>query len=242
MMTDPNIKTFSCGANRKMLASQFFSMMHRTMQYKTILTFIVFLVLAAGLYATFGTRGAVPTGDTPQPSKADTVTSATATPANTHKKTNSYHSKEMGVVFEYPVDAVATSTVVEGTTGKYLTGTIQLSSGKIISFGAQTKDFTSPKGGGITHTTGYTASEGKYYFNRQVTEASLLVVERTILVDGGRAEAVLMTDTDTVGLSGIAAIINTKNTLFPGMAFQGSVATEEEKAAFESIVASVTLE
>ncbi len=212
------------------------------MQHKTILTFTALLVLAAGLYATFGTREVVPTGDTPQPSKMDTVIPATTTPTNTLKKTNSYHSKEMGVLFEYPVDAVATSTVVEGTTGKYLTGTIQLSSGKIISFGGQTKDFTSPKGGDITHTTGYTSSEGKYYFNRQVTEASALVVERTILVDKGRTEAVLMTDTDTVGLSGIAAIINTTNTLFPGIAFQGSAATEEEKAIFESIVASVTLE
>lgn len=222
-------------------------MMQRTMQNKIISITIAAVVIAVGLYMIISQRfdggNVSPAPDTTQvQNTGNTAPLATTSVPVVAVGTSTYYIKEMGVEFVVPQSATTSYRIFDGSTGKHLTGAILFPNGNKIWFDGDTMDFGWPKDGGITYTYGYTKSGGAYYFNHQIKDAALLPVERTITIDKGRLEAIIIIDPDTVGLGGITALINTSSALFPGIAFSGSAKTGEERATFEAIVASVTLD
>lgn len=155
---------------------------------------------------------------------------------------STYYIPEMGVRFEYPTYATVTADVQPGTTGEMVVGVVQLKSEERVMFSGLTPDYTKPRGGDITDTRGYfTDGDGVYYTHASDKAASTLPVAYTLETTSG-GKAIVITDPEYAGPDGIMAIINTKSTRFPGIAFSGSTKTPESRALFESIVRSVVLE
>ena len=168
----------------------------------------------------------------------------------THK---TFTNDEIGISFKYPdvfqrVDAhisdgyVSGTVYGEGDAGKRFSGVLEFASGRSISFGGVTSDYSAPRGGSIKDTLGYTKDGDQYFVkfiwgNYQVATAELWDTS------DANSKALVMRDTGighVFGSDSVAVFVNIPNSEFEGVVFVPSSSDAKDMEILQDIVSSLT--
>lgn len=165
------------------------------------------------------------------------------------KEWKTYENKDVGISFKYPaifdrVDA----HIINGETGRVLTGVLEFMPNHWISFGGATEDFTWGKGGSLTDTYGY-KKKGEKYFLKFIWGDNEVIPSEFLPVNGGNDQAILIRDKEInqmLSSKAVAVFVNIPNSPFQGLVFMlcptdgRETVDEKEVDILRQIVSSVT--
>lgn len=178
-----------------------------------------------------------------------------ASQIDTEVLSNTYSNNEINFSFSYPKESILKSSIVGApypsiidASGKQFTGYIKLSSGSEILFGGVTKDYSYPRGGSIGDFLGYGEKNDEYFLNF-IWGTNKIIPSDKISINNGKDIAIVIKNTEIEMLLSnkqIAAFINTKNSIFPGLVFVISYKNEalsiQDIKTFNDIISSIKFE
>ncbi|MFZ2303459.1 MAG: hypothetical protein WAV98_01550 [Minisyncoccia bacterium] len=160
-----------------------------------------------------------------------------------------YQNKEFGISFQYPdIFKRVNIQVVNGDTGRRLTGVLEFAQNHWISFGGVTKDFTKSRGGSLVDTYGY-EKVGDAYLVKFVWGDDRVVPSEFWSVNKGGDKAIVVRNTEigqVLSNKSVAVFVNIPNSLFPGIVFEihpllsNESVDEKEIEILRQIVSSIT--
>jgi hypothetical protein len=182
---------------------------------------------------------------------------ATATHSNPDIK--KYTNAELGLSFEYPARfgdvkvEIMIGGKAGGQTGEKLIGSF--SQQEQLEFGGITEDFSAGRSGLLTDTRGFLEKNGHYYFkfvSAKPVEDYEVLPKEVIVKNFGK---ILVLDNQSfegerygvegpvlgVGAGRLAALVNLKNSKFPGLVFYDWDIQEIPLAEFKAILNSLNI-
>lgn len=178
-----------------------------------------------------------------------------ASQIDTEVLSNTYSNNEINFSFSYPKESVLNSNIagapypgIINASGKKFTGYIRLPSGSGILFGGVTKDYSYPRGGSIGDFLGYGEKNDEHFLNF-IWGANKIIPSDKISINNGKDIAIVLKNTEIEMLLNdkqIAAFINTKSNIFPGLVFVISYKNEalpaQDIEIFNNIISSIKFE